>query len=118
MTITYSDRAAFVLNEYRYAISNDTTVQNQTASAQDIEVDTNTDVAGATQLASEYLADLKRSTATYQIEVKDLVVSGDMLSGSPPVFQANLPGFASRTGRATVILEDLNTFTTTVTMRG
>ena len=119
MTVSISDLAQFVENEWRYSQVSDTATKAASLSAQHIELNTNLDQAGGDALAAELLADYKRSTMIYQVTLDGCdAFSLDSFNSKPPMVQVNLPNLKASLQRVQLLTVDFNARTTTVKSRG
>ena len=118
MATLYPNRAAFVKQEYRYAIQSDATVLARNSAARVVEVDTNMNETAATALAAKYLAE-NNQPRVFEVTLQG-VVHIDAFVGGPPRYIPNFPRLATD-GRAMKVIGatvDYNEGKTTVRIRG
>jgi hypothetical protein len=112
------DRAAFVKNEYRYAILQNNTVKARNDSAREVSVDTSLDETAATALAGKYLAE-NVQPRVFEVELLG-VLHLDAFIGGPPRYVPNFPDLATdgRTMKVIGASTDYGAGLTTVRIRG
>lgn len=117
------DRATFALAEYRYEPLTAPEVKTAMPGARTLEIETNiATTAGTSALASELLAQFKEPAMGFEVEVEAHDIADlSKFDGSPPVFTADFPRFATGSGRTMLpaaVTIDLQTMTTRLTLRG
>ena len=112
------NRAAFVKQEYRYAVQSDATVLARNSAARVVEVDTNMDEAAATALAAKYLAE-NIKPRVFEVTLQG-IIHLDAFVGGPPRYIPNFPRLATD-GRVMKVIGasvDYDVGKTTVRIRG
>ncbi|MGK2911224.1 MAG: hypothetical protein ACSLE1_15695 [Sphingobium sp.] len=71
-------RAAFVLNEWRYQIAEDTSVKTKFPNAREVVLETQLAQAAATTLAAAYLAETDSLAMVYEVDIEDVIHLEDL----------------------------------------
>lgn len=112
------NRAAFVKQEYRYAIQTNAAVLARNSAARVVEVDTSMDEASAAALAAKYLAE-NVQPRVFEVTLQG-VIHIDAFVGGPPRYIPNFPRLATddRTMKVIGASVDYDAGKTTVRVRG
>jgi hypothetical protein len=117
-TLSDTNRASFVQQEYRYATAKGDSVLGRNPSARTVEINTNLDQTRAQSLADAYLAENKRPRV-FEVVIEG-VIDLDTLADGVPRFIADLPSLATdgRTLKLMNFTTDYEANTTTLQVRG
>jgi hypothetical protein len=117
-TLSDTNRASFVQQEYRYATAKDDSVLGRNPSARTIEINTNLDQTRAQALADAYLAENQRPRV-FEFLIEGLMFL-DTLADGVPRFIADAPSLATdgRPRKLVSFTNDFETNTTTLQVRG
>lgn len=113
-----TNRAAFVQQEYRYAIKPNFDVLARNPAARTVTVDTNLDEASANALATKYLAE-NANPRVFEIVLQGVTYL-DTFVGTVPTFVLNAPKYQtdSRVLKVIGFSTDFEANTTTLQVRG
>lgn len=81
--MTNQERAALVTQEYRYVTAVDTSVKARAPLANDLEIDTNLDAAGAQDFATSLFARTSGFAQTYTIPIQGFYTLDDFAAQCP-----------------------------------